>query len=189
MLNKANGDRRVYTDLARALASRGIASLRLDLRGHGESTNRGTFVPGLANAAAEPAETDVVAAVRWLRAQPFVDPARVGIVGASYSGETMAIAGRAGARANAYVALSPGSLSAETIDAIDQSRVAWWVLRSRNERFVRDVVEALRTRSQTARVTEVDGTAHATDILVVHPELADEIAEWLRTRLAIPPTR
>ena len=46
MLNKAVGDRKAYVDLARHLAGRGIASLRLDLRGHGESVNLGRFIPG-----------------------------------------------------------------------------------------------------------------------------------------------
>ena len=36
MLNKADGDRTVYKGLAEQLAERGFASLRLDLRGHGE---------------------------------------------------------------------------------------------------------------------------------------------------------
>ena len=96
----------------------------------------------------------------------------------------MAIAGRSGARANAYVALSPGSLSTETIDAINASGAPWWVLRSKDERFVRDVVDALRARSRTARVSEVAGSAHATDMLVSHPELAMQIADWLRESLA-----
>ena len=183
MLNKANGDRRVYADLARELATRGIASLRLDLRGEGESTNLATFVPGLANPAIDTAEHDVVAAMRWLGRQRFVDTTRIGVVGASYSGEAMAIAARVGVRANAYVALSPGSLSTETIDAIDAVGVPWWVLRSKEERFVRDVVDALRARSRTARVSEIEGAAHATDMLVSHPELAAEIADWLRGSL------
>ena len=41
LLNKAAGDRTVYDELARQLAARGIASLRLDLPGHGESVNLG----------------------------------------------------------------------------------------------------------------------------------------------------
>ena len=184
MLNKANGDRRVYTELARELARRGIASLRMDLRGEGESTTLGSFVPGLPNGALEHEERDVTAAMRWLRAHASVDPARIGVVGASYSGEAMAVAARAGAQARAYVALSPGSLSLETIDAIDPSGVPWWILRSRNERFVRDVVDSTRARSRTARVTEVAGAAHATDMLVWRPELAGEIAEWLSVVLS-----
>ena len=183
MLNKANGDRRVYAELARELARRGIASLRLDLRGEGESTNLGSFVPGVPNVAIEHAERDVVAAVEWLHGQPAVDSARLGAVGASYSGELMAVAARAGARARAYVALSPGSLSLETIDGIDANRTPWWILRSRNERFLRDVVDSARARSRTARVSEVAGAAHASDMLVSRPELVREIADWLATAL------
>ena len=183
MLNKANGDRRVYAEVARELAVRGIASLRLDLRGEGESTNLGSFVPGVPNEQIRNAHRDVIAAVRWLRARPGVDTARLGVIGASYSGEEMAVAARAGARASAYVALSPGSLSAETIDGIDASGARWWILRSRDERFVRDVVDAVRARSRTARVTEVAGRAHATDMLISTPTLAGEIAQWLEAAL------
>ena len=45
MLNKAADDRTVYEALAVHLANKGVASLRLDLRGHGESINLGRFVP------------------------------------------------------------------------------------------------------------------------------------------------
>ena len=158
--------------------------MRLDLRGEGESTTMGSFVPGVPNASLQNPEQDVAVAVEWLRGQPMVDSARIGVVGASYSGEVMAIAQRAGTTARAYVALSPGSLSTQTIDEIDSRGVPWWILRSRDERFVRDVVEAARSRSQTARVTEVSGRAHASDMLVSHPELAAEIAQWLAAQLS-----
>jgi dienelactone hydrolase len=183
LLNKANGSRQAYASVARELARRGVASLRLDLRGEGESTTLGSFVPGVPNAALQNPERDVGAAFTWLRAQAAVDGTRLGIVGASYSGEVMAIAQRAGSSARAYVALSPGSLSAETIDAIDASGVPWWILRSRNERFVRDVVEAARARSRTARVTEVEGIGHASDMLIANPGLSAELADWLASRL------
>ena len=179
MLNKANGNRHVYARLARELARRGIASLRLDLRGEGESATIASFVPFVRNVVLERAEDDVAAAMGWLRDQVAIDSGRIGVVGASYSGEVMALTQRAGATARAYVALSPGSLSTETIDEIDDRRVPWWILRSRDERFVRDVMEAARTRSRTARVTEVPGRAHATDMLVSNPNLNARIADWL----------
>ena len=183
LLNKANGDRRVYALLARELARRGVASLRLDLRGHGESTNLGTFVPFLSNASSEGEERDVAAALQWLRAHRHVDASRIGALGASYSGEAMAVAARAGFGARAYVALSPGSLSERTIGDIDASGVPWSIVVSSNERFLRGVVAVVRERSRTAAITEVDGGAHASDILVTHPELNATIAEWLAVRL------
>lgn len=183
MLNKANGNRQAYAYLARELARRGVASLRLDLRGEGESTTLGSFVPGLPNAALDHPERDVAAAFAWLHAQRSVDSTRIAVVGASYSGEVMAVAQRAGTTARAYVALSPGSLSARTIGEIDARGVPWWILRSRNERFVRDVVDAARARSRSARVTEVEGTAHATDMLISNPGLNAEIAVWVQSAL------
>ena len=82
MLNKAAGDRTAYEDMARALDDRNIASLRLDLRGHGESTNLGTFVPG--EQSPHPmiwdAEKDVVAAVNYLKEHARVDPNRIAVV-------------------------------------------------------------------------------------------------------------
>ncbi len=70
MFNRAAGDRTDYEAMARALDERGIASLRLDLRGHGESTNLGTFVPGEQNPhpMIRDAEQDVVAAVEYIKA-------------------------------------------------------------------------------------------------------------------------
>ena len=96
MLNQAAGSRAPYTDLASELAGRGVASLRLDLRGHGESTNLGRFVPG--ENRRDPliwdAEVDVRAALEFLRAQPSVDTSRIAVVAASYSGEESAESGR-----------------------------------------------------------------------------------------------
>jgi dipeptidyl aminopeptidase/acylaminoacyl peptidase len=81
--------------LAAQWTSRGFALLRFDKRGTGEST--GTYVnvgthdsptvfPRLAS--------DVVAAVRFLRTRPEVDPRRIGLVGNSQAGWILPIAAR-----------------------------------------------------------------------------------------------
>lgn len=92
LLNQADGDRTPYEGLAGALAVRGIGSLRLDLRGHGESTNLGAFTPG--EHRRDPliwdAEVDVAAAHDFLRSHERVVPDLIGVVGASYSGEEAA---------------------------------------------------------------------------------------------------
>ena len=187
LLNGADRDRRAYEPLAAHLAARGVASLRLDLRRHGESVNLGRAVPGMRGPGG--AERDVAAAHRFLSALPGIDQARVGVVGASYSGEAMAVAARSGdGYARAYVALSPGSFSEASMDAIDAGGAAWWIIRSNDERFVKEWLDqGVRARSRTAEVTVVDaGSAHATDILAMRPELAPRIAEWLAARLLGP---
>ncbi len=185
LLNKAAGNRDAYELLARHLADRGIASLRLDLRGHGESTNRGQFVPGSESARSLiwNAEADVWAAHQFLRAYPGIDADRIGVVGASYSGEEMAEAGRRFQYAAAYVALSPGSFSDASIDAIDVSGVPWLFVASNNDEFLQDITVAVQARSEHVQVEILPGDAHATDLLDVHPDLPARLAVWLGHRL------
>jgi len=185
MLNQADGDRTAYRELARHLAARGIASLRLDLRGHGESTNLGRFVPG--EQPRSPliwdAEVDVVAAHTYLTSHPRLDANRVGIVGGSYSGEEMAEAGRQHGYARAYVALSPGSFSEESILGIDASAVDWLFIASKNERFLQEITASVQQQSQAVELVIVPGTAHASDLLARHADLAERIAVWFAQRL------
>ena len=83
LLNKAAGDRSAYDELARRLADRGIASLALDLRGHGESVNLARFVAG--EVPRSPliwdAEADVLAAYRFLQQASRIDAHRIAIIG------------------------------------------------------------------------------------------------------------
>jgi dienelactone hydrolase len=185
MLNKAAGDRRSYAGLASQLAARGIASLRIDLRGHGESTNLGEFMPG--ELQRDPliwdAEVDVIAAHRSLISRPEIDDSRIAIVGASYSGEEMAEAGRQFVYARAYVAISPGSFSDSSIQAIDASGVPWLFVVSSHDRFLREITADVWSESRTAGLVIAPGTAHATDILATHEDMAERIATWLAHRL------
>jgi dienelactone hydrolase len=186
LLNGAARDRSAYAPLARSLAARGIGSLRIDLRGHGESINLGRFEPGVSTGAILASQPDVAAALTWLRARREVDPARIGVLGASYSGEDMAVVARTVTPAAAYVALSPGSFSDESVAAIDRSGRPWLFIASTNERFANKVVSAIPKSSGTAEVMFVEGAAHASDLLAAHPHLNDAIARWYAERLIAP---
>jgi dienelactone hydrolase len=185
MFNQAAGNRAAYIDLANQLAVRGIASLRLDLRGHGESTNLGRFVPGEESGIPLiwDAEVDVVAARDTLQRDSRFDADRIAMVGASYSGEEMAEAGRTRDYASAYVALSPGSFSEESIATIDTSRVPWLFIASEDDRFLQGIIEAVRERSQSVELLIIPGDRHATDILEDRPDIAERIAVWLERQL------
>lgn len=182
LLNKAAGDRTAYEELARLLAERGIASLRLDLRGHGESTNLGRFTPGDSEMLVG-SERDVATAHEYLRSHSRIDADRLGVVGGSYSGEMMAVAGREHRYAQAYVALSPGSFSEESLAAIDPSGIPWLFVKSENERYLRGFETEVRELSESAEILILPGSAHATDLLAEHDELAGRIASWLADRL------
>lgn len=187
LLNKAAGDRRAYEQLARSLAEHGIASLRVDLRGHGESINKGKFVPGSENALSviEGSDEDVTSAFGYLKTVPGIDARKIGFVGASYSGEEMAVSARKHGYGQAYVALSPGSFSDESMEAIDPSGVPWLFVKSTAERAksLQDFFALLRRKSRTAQTMEVVGTEHATDVLSAHPELAEMLAVWFKHQL------
>ena len=185
MLNKAAGDRHAYTELAKELEARNIASLRLDLRGHGESINLGEFIPG--EVPRSPliwdAEADVIAAHEYLKFHPRIDGQCIAIVGGSYSGEEMAEAGRHNGYARAYVALSPGSFSDESIAGLDSGQVPWLFITSRNERFLREITAAVQEQSASVELLIVPGTRHASDILEDRPGLNARIAIWLEHQL------
>lgn len=71
---------RLFVKMARALANAGIAVLRFDFRGSGDSAgefSRMTITGEL---------KDARAALRFLRTQPGVDPSRVGVLGLSMGG-------------------------------------------------------------------------------------------------------
>lgn len=185
LLNQAAGDRTPYRELAERLAERGLASLRLDLRGHGESTNHGRFEPGAI--ARDPliwdSERDVIAAHAFLQNHQRIDGSKIGVVGASYSGEEMAEAGRLQGYAQAYVALSPGSFSDGSIRGMDESGVPWLFCASTAERFVPEIAASIQAESRTAELSLLPGSRHATDLLSAHPDLAERIAVWLRYKL------
>jgi dienelactone hydrolase len=188
LLNSAAGNRHVYKDLAGQLANRGIASLRLDLRGHGDSTNLDRFVPEESDSEAREimiwdSEADVISAYEYLNAHPRIHPNRIGIVGASYSGEEMAEAGRIHRFAQAYVTLSPGSFSEDSITAMDVSAVPWLFVVSRQERHLKDIAAAVQGTTMTVEILYIPGDAHATRILESRQDLAERIAVWLASKL------
>lgn len=85
----ANTDEGVFSRTARLLAEQGIASLRIDFRGSGESP--GAF----ADTTFEGQVADGLAALDWLEANPAVDGQRLAVLGWSQGGlVATAVAGR-----------------------------------------------------------------------------------------------
>lgn len=70
----------MYKRLAAALGTQGIASLRIDFRGWGESAGQ------MAESSIQGQIEDAAAAYQYLTQLKFVDPARIGVVGFSLGG-------------------------------------------------------------------------------------------------------
>lgn len=191
LLSQANGLRHDYALLAQSLADRGVASLRVDLRAHGDSTNLGRFEPPFSEhlQLLEGTERDIVAALNTLKMQIVVDKQRIAVLGASYSGEYMALAGREVGYEHAYVALAPGSFSDESISQIDASGADWLFVRAEQEfDFFDEIFDEIRNQSKKAVIRVVPGSGHATNLLSLKRDLLNEIAEWLAEVLRGPST-
>lgn len=96
LLHKAAGNRAAYGRMATVLAEHGYASLRIDLRGHGDSTNVRAFDPNISRYKDEndPAVSanfelidegyiDIVAAIRWLDQQGKLHGAPFAVIGSA----------------------------------------------------------------------------------------------------------
>jgi len=191
LLHRAAGSRAEYDDLADALAARGVSTLALDLRGHGASTNLGRFQPPYAEHLHinEGASRDVAAGLDWMGSRPGLDAGRLAVVGASYSGEVAARAGREeGRHAAAYVMLSPGNFSAESIAAAVRGDADWLFVRTVDEsatsrEFIDALFAALEADAPALQRRTVPGAGHATHMLEDRPSLVAEIADWIASAL------
>jgi len=187
LLHRAAGHRGEYDSLAIALADRGICSLSLDLRGHGESTNLGRFQPPYAEHLHINAEAwrDVNRALDWLAARDDVDASRLIVVGASYSGEAAALGMREGGRvAAAYVMLSPGNFSDESILAATETGSNWLFVRSIDEGpaaqpHIDALFEALQALAPGLERRVLNGAGHATSLFDDRPSLPRDLADWI----------
>ena len=85
--------------------------------------------------------------------------------------------------AAAYVSLSPGSFSDESLRSFDLSGAPWLFVPSRDERFLQDIRATVTEQSRTVEQVILRGRGHATDLLEEHPDLAERIAVWLCHKL------
>jgi len=189
LLHKAAGDREAYVAMAEAMAARGIASLRIDLRGHGDSINLGTFDPTISRYLDEDdpaivqnfslirsADRDIVSIMQWLDEQV--------VVGSSYTGQEMVEAAAETRFADIYVALAPGSFSEESITAVDASEVPWLFVRAEVELpFFPGLFAAIREGSETAEIWVLPGEGHATDLFDHNPNLHSRLIDWITDQL------
>jgi carboxymethylenebutenolidase len=84
---------------------------------------------------------DVVAALNYLKSQPFVDPARIAISGCSYGGIETLLAGERDLGVMALIPFAPGAMSWEKNDAlqdrlhraIDQARAPVFLIQAEND--------------------------------------------------------
>jgi len=180
LLHMMPTDRTSYNKLAGFLAERNIASLRIDLRGHGESINQGEHTQEI-NAEAW---RDILAAYNFLAERESIKPERIGILGASYSGEQAVIAAREGADVRAFVILSSGSFSENSIQFVANSSAHWQFIAAEDDG---DVAALMRRAADgapgLAAATIYPRGGHGTYLFSSDRELEKKIANWFLDHL------
>src|SRR5262245_17605097 len=181
MLHKTRHD---WESVASRLASEGIGALALDLRGHGEST--GTLPEG-EGADYSVLIRDVSAARRYVASRSDVQPARIGIAGASI-GASLAVLEASGDTTVASLALlSPASdYRGLHIDAALKkygTRPALMIASDDDAYAMRSAKELQKAGGGTRELLIVNRAGHGTVMLGHDPDLTRTLVDWFRRTL------
>lgn len=168
-----------WSVVAERLVDAGIASLAIDLRGHGRSAGNGSELRAMV--------ADVRAGLDWLAANPAIRPDMLGVVGASLGASLAALAAAEAPSVRAVAMISPSldyrgiRLDASVMRKIG-TRPVWMAASTEDPYALRTVKELIA--GATAREQRLSGVrGHGTSLLWSDPELARALVDWLRRTL------
>ena len=193
LLHMMPATRQSWAQLQRLLATQGVASLAIDLRGHGESTHDRHNAVLDYRRFTDPEHAasieDVAGAVQWIRVRG-IEPARIAIAGASiganlalwYLSENPVIP--------AAALLSPGE-NYHGISALDAApnvlphQSVWMAASSGDDDESVRAVDDIATLIDPEQVTveKLVSAGHGTHMLQADAALTNRLAEWLRDRI------
>jgi len=192
LLHMMPADRQSWSKLQEALRERGMASLAIDLRGHGESVvqdGRRLDYRDFEDEQHQGYLEDARAALFWLRTRGF-DAAHVTLVGASI-GANVALAIAAEHPAIPAVALlSPGEnfRGITTYDAAEALRPQQALFAAASEGddqesfdAMREIIRRAPSSGKTAKPFASAG--HGTNLFTAVPRLVGELADWISQQI------
>lgn len=190
LIHMMPANRRSWADFQVSLAKRGLASLAIDLRGHGESTvgPEGSAIDfkNFTDAEHQSSLLDVIAAYQWLTRRGF-EKQRIALVGASIGANLAAqfLLEEPGVPGAAL--LSPGRNYRGTNIVNDIRSVlpeqSVWIAASEGDDQIS--FEASREAHDIASCNRktlipLKAAGHGTAMLVSHPEVGEQLADWLK---------
>jgi dienelactone hydrolase len=151
LAHQFRSDRSGWAPLAEKLQQRGVATLALDLRGHGASTQKngatvtvsGDFDASAKTVGFDQIPDDLVIAAKWVRKQPGINGQRLALAGSSV-GATSALLAAPRANPTAVLALSPGGDARALADAAGRAYAAVMVLATAEDKGAADAAAAIR---------------------------------------------
>ncbi len=178
-----------FSDL---LAARGIASLAIDLRGHGESVKMGEARIDYRlfdDREHQRTAADVEAAVEWLKREKGLDASRLVLAGASI-GANLGLRYAAGhPDVPAALALSPGLdyrgvTTADAVAALSAGQALFLAASEEDAYSFQTIAELERLSKSGATIAKkLRGAGHGTTMFEKDAALMVEAADWLAGRL------
>jgi len=193
LIHMLSRDRSTWNDFAPKLLKGGYAVLSFDLRGHGQSTKsagRTVSVQSFKPADYQGMMLDCAAAVAYVKKQKSVDPARIGIVGASIGANVALNCAASAPDTKGVVLLSPGLdyRGVKTKDAMTKYAArSVMVAVSKGDSCANDALELYNAATGLRAIEQYEGDKHGTDMLASQQSLADRIISFLDTALAEQP--
>jgi len=191
LVHGAKHDQQTYHFTSQEIAKRGMAALRFDWRGKGES-----FLDG-ARSDQDEMWRDVKAALEFLASQPAVDGSRLGAVAATLACINTLQASLADPRMKTVVLLTALEPNDEVRRLLASSDVPLFSIASLEDNNYQrgSLAESTRlvhelSRSKQSQLLLYDDAGRGSEMLKVKPELEPMILRWLDDKLqGIPPTR
>ena len=181
MLHKS---RRDWDAVAASLASQGIGALAIDLRGHGESPGS---MPAGETADYSALVRDVTAARHYLSSRSDVQPARLGIAGASVGANLAVLVAAADPTIASIALLSPSTdyrgLRIEAAMKTYAKRPALLVASDEDAYASRSVKELQKAGTGIREALILNHAGHGTVMLARDPDLARTLVDWFRRTL------
>lgn len=191
LVHGAKHDQQTYHFMAQEIAKRGMAALRFDWRGKGQSFREGE--------AADQDEMwrDVKAAIQFLASQPAVDGSRLGAVAATLACVNTLQASLGDPRMKTVVLMTALEPSDEVRRLLGSSDVSLFAIASLEDNNYQrgSLAESTRlvyrlSKSKQSELLLYDDAGRGSEMLKVKPELQPMILRWLDDKLqGIPPTR
>ncbi|HEY69590.1 MAG TPA: alpha/beta fold hydrolase [Anaerolineae bacterium] len=174
MLHMYGRTRADWDALARRLQALGIASLAIDLRGHGETGGAENWLL---------APQDVEAALQWLGAREDVDADRLGAIGASIGANLALFLGSTNPRIDVLALLSPGfdyfRVNIEGAMLLYNPRPAL-LAASEEDGYSAETVRGLADQATgPVELLIYNNAGHGNEMLVAEPGLSDAIIDFL----------
>ncbi|MEM3030629.1 MAG: alpha/beta fold hydrolase [Candidatus Micrarchaeia archaeon] len=180
LLHMLRRDRSTYRELALALQKAGYKTLAIDSRGHGGSTNKGTW-DSFGEADFNSMVEDVRAAKEFLASQ---GARAFALIGASIGANTALVYAAGDSDVKAAVLLSPGLdyRGVKTEDAAGRTAIPLLIAASDEDEYSFISVQRLAQLASASELRTFSGAGHGTDMLA-RTNLTQEIIQWLGLRL------